>query len=339
MYITISPQKLGGNFSASVADYVTYLEKENTDLQPDHQEHFFNHRDDHVHENEVVKEIDNNAAKLSKNEPRYYSLTINPSSRELEHIKNDPDKLKAYTRQLMKEYASCFNREINGRPVQASDIKYYGKIEYTRTYKISDKEVRENMPFLKEIAKLENNIRKIERGELPGSVKQAQKEIRDLRENAPHRNSGKIIEEGHYKPGNQMHVHLIVSRKDMGNSVSLSPGSKYRASEVIFQGKLVKRGFDRDQFFEKAEQRFDKQFGFKRNFADSYSSRKMLQTSPTLYYRQLLKLPLSERRAAMQILSTVGASIPKIPDARLRLAIRHLQKAIDIAKRSSSLGY
>jgi len=29
MYITITPQKLGGSYSQSVADYVDYLEKEN----------------------------------------------------------------------------------------------------------------------------------------------------------------------------------------------------------------------------------------------------------------------------------------------------------------------
>ena len=72
----------------------------------------------------MIKEIDANTAKLKTTEPRYYSLTINPSQRELMHIQNDPEKLKVYTRELMKDYAASFNREINRRPIQASDIKY-----------------------------------------------------------------------------------------------------------------------------------------------------------------------------------------------------------------------
>ena len=33
MYITISPQKIGGNYSKSSADFVGYLEKENQGLE------------------------------------------------------------------------------------------------------------------------------------------------------------------------------------------------------------------------------------------------------------------------------------------------------------------
>ena len=40
MYITITPQKLGGSYSQSVADYVDYLEKENQGLEQQDMEHF-----------------------------------------------------------------------------------------------------------------------------------------------------------------------------------------------------------------------------------------------------------------------------------------------------------
>ena len=42
MYITITPQKMGGNFSKSSADFVGYLEKENQGLEQHEIEHFFN---------------------------------------------------------------------------------------------------------------------------------------------------------------------------------------------------------------------------------------------------------------------------------------------------------
>ncbi len=339
MYITISPQKLGAQYSSSVADFVNYLEKENSDLPSQKQEMFFNQSQDNISRNEVIREIDTNTAKLKSNEPRYYSLTVNPSQRELKHINDNPARLKAYVRELMKDYAGSFNREINGRRVQVSDIKYYAKIEYTRTYKGTDREIRENTPYSNRIAKLQNEIRKVDRGEIPGSIKQLKKEINRLQKEAPHHIQGNMIEPGMRKQGNQMHVHLIVSRKDRTNSVSLSPGSKYKASEVIFRGKEIKRGFDRDKFYEKAEIRFDKQFGYTRNYVEAYQSRKLLINSPKQYYSNLLKLPTSERKLAMKLIKTAGVALPKIPDAKIRLAIKQLQKVIEIGVKSSSIGY
>ena len=40
MYITITPQKLGGNYSQSSGDFVGYLEKENQGLEQEEMEHF-----------------------------------------------------------------------------------------------------------------------------------------------------------------------------------------------------------------------------------------------------------------------------------------------------------
>lgn len=339
MYITISPQKTGSNYTTSVSDFVDYLEKENSNLLPEHKEYFFNQTNDHITRNEVTKEIDSNTAKLKTTEPRYYSLTINPSQRELQHIGNDSEKLKSYTREIMKDYASSFNREINNRPIQVSDIKYYGKVEFTRTYKGTDKEIRENLPYSNRLAKLENDLRKIDRGELKGSEKLIRKEMHDLRKQAPHKIDGKLIEQGMAKPGVQTHIHLIVSRKDMSNSVSLSPGSKYKSSEVTFQGKTVKRGFDRDSFYQKAEKSFDRKFNFKRNYVEQYSSRKLMIKTPKQYYSNLLNLPTSERKLAMHLLRSAQAIIPVIPNAKVRHAIKQLQKALEIGIKSGSIGY
>ncbi|AVR44216.1 mobilization protein [Christiangramia fulva] len=339
MYITISPQKLGDSFSTSVTDFIEYLEKENKDLQPDHQEFFFSKDQERISPKEVVRAIDHNTSKLKSTEPRYYSLTVNPSQRELQHIGNDPEKLKTYVRSLMKDYASCFNREINGRPIQSSDVLYFAKIEYARTYKGTDREIRENAPFSNRIAKLQNDIRKVDRGELTGSIKELEKEILRLQKEAPHKLEGKIIEQGMQKPGSQTHVHLVVSRKDRTNSVSLSPGSKYKASEVVLQGRTIKRGFDRDLFFQKAEERFDKQFGYRRNYAEAYSSRKNLLHNPKLYYSKLLRLPVSERKLAMQLIKLPVQSLPPIPNAKIRFAIKQLQKALEVGIRSGSIGY
>ena len=138
MYITISPQKLGGAFSQSAGDFVNYLEKENQGKDLSEKEFFFNQQEDGIKPFQVIKEIDGNTDRLKLKEPKYYSITINPSRYELQHIRSNPEKLKAFVREAMKEYASSFHREINGRPVSIDDIKYFAKIEQERSYKTND---------------------------------------------------------------------------------------------------------------------------------------------------------------------------------------------------------
>ena len=174
MYLTISPQKLSQNFSRSAQDFVSYLEKENENLPPGEKEMFFNQSHEGLSPSLVTREIDGNGAKLKKTEPKYYSITINPSRYELEHLGNNRDVLVKYTREIMKDYARAFNREIRGRAVNVDDIKYFAKIEYQRSYKGTDRVIKENSPFIKRIAALENQIRKVERGEIKGNLRNLQ---------------------------------------------------------------------------------------------------------------------------------------------------------------------
>jgi hypothetical protein len=341
MYISISAQTMGNNFSQSVSDFVDYLEKENQGIILEEQELFFNQYCDAFSAKDVIKDIDGNTAKLKKKEPKFYSITVSPSQRELNQLQNSSKDLKHYTRELMKDYLTAFNREINGKPININDIKYYAKIEYTRHFKGTDKQVMENQPYATKILKLKQDIRKIERGTLEGSVKKNQQEILKLELCAPHQQHGKRIVQGMLKAGNQSHVHIIVSRKDASNRVSLSPGSKYKSSNVMIDGKLVKRGFDRDTFFSKAEKTFDKAFGYKRNYAESYYAKKAFIKNPNAYFSTLLGLPTHEKAVAFKILGKAGVPIIDIPANQVQLAlknIRTLKRGIDIAIKSGSIG-
>ena len=341
MYITITAQKTDGNYAQSVADFVAYLEKENEQQEPSKMEHFFNQYGEQISAEEVTKAIDKNTAKLKKKEPKFYSITVSPSSRELKHLQNNKEALKQYAREVMKKYAASFNREINGRKVTVDDILYFAKIEHQRTFKGTDKLVRENQPFANKVLELKHQIRRIEEGREQGNIKKLQHKIERLEQEAPHKQNGKRIVQGMQKEGDQSHIHIIVSRKDNTNSVSLSPGSKYKASEVIMNGKTVKRGFDRDSFFTKAEQTFDKTFGYKRNYAESYRSRKDFLKNPKLYFSVLMGLPANEKAVAFKILGKSGVPIVNIPTNKVQLAIRtfkRLKRGVDVAMRSGSIG-
>ena len=342
MYITITPQKMGGNFSKSSADFVGYLEKENQGLEQQDMEHFFNQYGDEISAEEVIKEIDGNTAKLEKHEPRFYSITVSPSKYELQKLQNSSEDLKKYTRELMKDYVASFNREIKGRPVNIDDIKYYAKIEHQRTFKGTDFQVKENQPYATKILQLKTEIRNIQEGRAEGNIKKMEKEIAKLERQAPHQQNGKRIVQGMPKAGNQSHIHIIVSRKDASNSISLSPGSKHKASEVEMHGKKVKRGFDRDTFFAKAEKTFDKTFGYKRNYAETYKAKKTFVKNPNLYFSALMKLPANEKALAFKMISKSGLPIvPSIPVSQAQIALRvfkRLRRGAEVAIKSSSIG-
>lgn len=341
MYVTITAQKLGGDYSQSSADFAKYLEKENQGLEHGDVELFFNQYGDEIEAKDVVKEIDGNTAKLKKKEPKFYSITVSPSKYELRKLQNNSEDLKTYTRAIMNDYATSFNREINGKPIAVDDIKYFAKIEHQRTFKGTDKQVKENQLFATKILQLKTDIRKIENNQLDGNIKKMKSEISKLEAEAPHQQNGKRIVQGMKKEGNQSHIHIIVSRKDASNSVSLSPGSKYKDSEVMMHGKIVKRGFDRDAFFTKAESTFDKTFGYKRNYAESYKSKKDFIKNPKLYFSTLLGLSASEKAVAFKMLAKSGVPIVSIPTNRVQVAlktIRYLKRGMDIAIKSSSIG-
>lgn len=343
MYITITPQKLGSNYMQSASDFVAYLEKENDGKEPEDIEHFFNQYGEHISHTEVIHNIDGNTAKLKKVEPKFYSITLNPSQFELRHLQNHSEALKTYTREVMKEYAASFNREINGRPISVDDIKYYAKIEHERTYKGTDKAIQENAPYYGKIVALRHEIQQIKSGKQMGDIELKEQQIKQLEHDAPHKVNGEMIKNGMAKEGTQSHIHIIVSRKDMSNSYSLSPGSKYKASEVEMNGNIVKRGFNRDAFFKNSETTFDKLFHYNRNYVEKYESRKILIKNPRHYYASLMGLPTNEKALAFKMLGKTGlnTTLMNIPTNKVQFilkAIKQLKRGVGKAVQSSSIG-
>lgn len=338
MYIAITKQHQGENFKGSVRDFVNYLLKENEGKTPEEQDHFFDQYNDRISVESVISDIDNNTSKLSKKDPKFYSVVVSPSKRELQAINNDPEKLKQYVRELMKDYAASFYRD---KDIKVDDIKYYAKIERERTFKGGDKEIRENQPYATKILKLKNDIRKIEEGRSTGNIKRIQKEIDRLEKEAPHKVNGKRIVRDMKKPGMQNHVHIIVSHKDKTNSLKLSPLSQHKEAETILNGKKQKQGFNRDKFYKAAEKTFDATFGYKRNFVETYKARNLLDKKPKDFFILLAGLPATEKQAAFKMLYKSGVHVPNIPTNKAQLAYKALMKlkrGVETAINSGSIG-
>jgi hypothetical protein len=78
-----------------------------------------------------------------------------------------------------------------------------------------------------------------------------------------------VVKKGSLKPGKQLHIQVIVSRKDMTNRIRLSPMNTSRGKNIDHSKKLGQ--FDRSAFKASGERLFDQQFKFERGLEDTFN--------------------------------------------------------------------
>ncbi|WP_237732392.1 DUF5712 family protein [Flavobacterium sp. UGB4466] len=224
MYINITDSETGNNKGSS-GQLVNYLEKENhAALENGHaKELWFNTISSEIILQEVKVRIDNNIAKLGRNDAKFYLVNISPSQKEITYLKERfgdqgaQEKLKEYAVCVMDAYARNFKRP----GIQDSkNLLWYGKLERYRYYNYRDPEVEQG-----------------------------------------------IVKAGELKTGEQMHVQVIVSRKDSSNKIKLSPMNNSRGSNKEHSARLGQ--FDRVSFKGSGELIFDQMFGFDRLLKDT----------------------------------------------------------------------
>jgi hypothetical protein len=158
---------------------------------------FFNQKEDNIDATTVQARIDGNVKGLRKDEVKFYSLILSPSADELRHINSDPEKLKAFTRQAMENYAGHFNLK-DGRKPGPEDVVWFATVHQHRTYKGNEPEVK----------------------------------------------AGKA-KSGAQKESSNAHIHVIVSKRDQEQKVTLNPqGSKDRFCMKDWQ-RANAQSFDR----------------------------------------------------------------------------------------------
>lgn len=283
-HINITSSSTGSN-AGSCGQLVEYLEKENN-LKAEHKaELWFNQGRDDIRAQEVRLGIDSNTAKLKQHEAKFYLVNISPSQRELEHIGNDPQKLKAYAREVMAEYAANFQKGLG-----PDDVKWYGKVEYNRGYKWTDPEVKQGLN---------------QRGEL--------------------------------KAGHQMHVQIIVSRKDMQNQRLLSPLTNHRG-----QGKSAEHGhkfgqFNRVEFKERSELAFDQQMGYRRELEESFRYQNTMSNG-TVQEKAAMVLELRQVEQTRQLQLEAGLRQQVEQAQKLELSLQNQRSLEQEQGRNRGLG-
>ncbi len=172
---------------------------------------YFNGSGDDITAAQVTAAIDGNCKGLRKEDAKFYSLVISPSADELKHIGNDAEKLKAYTRQVMENYAGNFQLK-DGKKLRGEDLVWFATFHQGREYNGFDKPVRE------------------------GTAKA-----------------------GVAKPGLQTHIHVIISRRDAAQKITLTPtGRRERFSIQDWQKQNAHDfkqlfGYEKQTYFDKAE--------------------------------------------------------------------------------------
>lgn len=213
--------------AGSCVKLASYLDKES-----DGNKQYFSQHEDYVSLSKVIEKIDNNKRTLKKNQEKFYSLSYNPSQKEIAHLVylttgkkvtdlaelTDEEKAKVFTefrnyvRDCMEIYARSFNRE---RTLSAEDLVYFGRIEEYRHYSYKDEEVRLGLR---------------ERGQL--------------------------------KEGLNLHAHIIVSRMDVTQTIALSPRAKSTGNTNLLNGKEVKNGFNMKEWQVECFEHFSNKFRY-----------------------------------------------------------------------------
>ncbi|RBQ06816.1 DUF5712 family protein [Pedobacter miscanthi] len=222
MYINITDSDTGNNKGSSGA-LVHYLDKESWMFEDADPELWFNGSASGIESYQVRNLLDKNIAKLCHDDAKFFLININPSQKEITHLKGlfeDGTKaeFKAFAVKIMDEYARNFKR---AGVTSNEDLLWFGKLENHRYYSFKDKEVK------------------------TGTVKR-----------------------GDLKPGEQMHIQVIVSRKDITNKIKLSPMNNSKGRNVEHSKKVGQ--FDRTAFKESGEKVFDETFDFKRPLTDTF---------------------------------------------------------------------
>jgi hypothetical protein len=99
---------------------------------------------------------------------------------------------------------------------------------------------------------------------------------------------------GERKEGNQMHIQIIVSRKDAANKVKLSPMNNSRGKNEAHSKKLGQ--FNRVAFKQSGEIVFDRLFGFDRGLKDTFAHANVQKNGNTKQKKQLAILELANDR-------------------------------------------
>lgn len=244
----IKPQQDGRKIydnTGGVDQLVEYLKHEAKESGAEQDKMFFSRTENEVSADEVRSQINNNVKGVRADQEKFFSIVVSPSEEELRHIGNSDTTLKEYVRQVMENYAATFKLK-NDKQLGSEDLVWYATIH-------QDREVRgldlNNLSFL-------SKAEQAKVGALHDSGdKKDEEEIERIYQRAVKREQSKLDQEvfgvGDKKPGLNKHVHIVVSRRDVSQTIMLNP-------------RTIKERFHIRGFQERSARDFQRMFSYER---------------------------------------------------------------------------
>lgn len=215
-----------------------YLQKENENVSDENKTSFFNSQYDSCASSTVINSIDNNIMKLTKRDDKFYMLSLNPSNYENKNL---------IFQATGKDVKSFDELTKDDKQKVFSEMR-----EYTR--KCMDSYAQN---FNRENINSGADLVYYAKIETERHYHHFEKAVKDGEANT-----------GDLKPGINLHVHIVVSRKDLTGKTKLSPLSKSRGNTWDFEGKQVTRGFNHVQWKDNCNTLFRENY----NSSEKYSS-------------------------------------------------------------------
>jgi hypothetical protein len=108
----------------------------------------------------------------------------------------------------------------------------------------------------------------------------------------------RLVKRGEQKPGEQMHIQVIVSRKDITDSIRLSPMNNSRGKNAAHSLKVGQ--FDRIAFKQAAERTFDQAFDYDRKLKETFIYANTLKHGDYEHKSELKQLEKQEQEQKRQ---------------------------------------
>lgn len=211
---------------------VEYLSKEDFEDKP-YYDTFFSHEEDYVAPVTAMRKIDYNHKNLKKKDDKFYMLSINPSQDESSHL---------IRRVTGKEVTEFEQLNVEEQEKVLAELKNYSR-SCMDLY-------AEN--FRREKVRSGKDLVYFGRVETERHYKNSDDAVKEGRAKA-----------GDRKPGLQLHVHIIVSRNDVTQTVSLSPLAKSKGFVHTLDGKKVMIGFEHMEWKARCADSFINMYDYK----------------------------------------------------------------------------
>jgi len=139
---------------------------------------------------------------------------------------------------------------------------------------------------------------------------------------------------GEIKAGRQMHIQIIVSRKDASDKIKLSPMNTSRGKNTGHSKKLGQ--FDRTAFKQSGETLFDEVFAFDRKLDETFSYSNILKNGSIGQKEQLMLLEMgpAQRSSPNQMVNAlageIAAGVFSSADQMLKIAGERLSGLMEV---------